>query len=74
MTTTMTMPSFGHLKMLYHLFSFLKNKHNSELVLDQSVPEYNVDGLCHEKGLIPHLVLGNKYYQMICHYLLDLVL
>ena len=32
----------GHLQQLYHIFAYLNNKHNSELVFDPSIP--NVEG------------------------------
>ena len=34
MASCMALPREGHLKQLFHMFSYLKNKHNSEMVFD----------------------------------------
>ena len=31
----------GHLEVLFHMFVYLKNKHNSQLVLDPTYPDIN---------------------------------
>ena len=36
MTSCMAMSRVGHLDQLFHIFAFLKNKHNSEMVFDPS--------------------------------------
>ena len=36
MASCMAMPWVGHLDRLFHIFVFLKNKHNSEMVFDPS--------------------------------------
>ena len=41
MSSHMAMPREGHLKQLYHIFSYLKCHHNAELVFDPSDP--NID-------------------------------
>ena len=43
MASHMALPRQGHLDQLYHMFGFLKLKHNSEMVLDPSEPEINED-------------------------------
>ena len=35
----MASPRDGHLKTLFHMFAFLKNKHNGVMVFDPTVPE-----------------------------------
>ena len=40
----MALPKEGHLKTLLHIFGHLKAHHNAELVLDLSVPDFNVQG------------------------------
>jgi hypothetical protein len=35
----MTMPREGHLDQVYHIFAYLKTKHNAEMVFDPSDPE-----------------------------------
>ena len=39
MASHMAMPRKGHLEQLFHIFGYLKNNHNSELVLDPTEPE-----------------------------------
>ena len=39
MASCMAMPCRGHLDQLFHMFAFLKNKHNSEMVFDPSEPD-----------------------------------
>ena len=41
MASCMALPRQGHLDQLYHIFGYLKNKHNTELVLDPSTPDIN---------------------------------
>ena len=41
MASCMALPRTGHLDQLYHMFAYLKNKHNSEMVFDPSEPEIN---------------------------------
>ena len=43
MDSYMALPRHGHLLILYHMFAFLKNKHNAELVLDPSEVIIDVD-------------------------------
>ena len=39
MASCMALPRNGHLEQLYHMFAYLKAKHNSEMVFDPSEPE-----------------------------------
>ena len=41
MASMMASPREGHLKQLYHMFAYLRNKHNSSLVLDPTEPDIN---------------------------------
>ena len=41
MASCMTMSRKGHLDQLFHMFTFLKNKHNSEMAFDPS--ELDID-------------------------------
>ena len=41
MASCMAMPRQGHLEQLFHIFAYLKNKHNSQMIFDPSDP--NVD-------------------------------
>ena len=43
MASMMAMPRKGHLDQLNHTFSYLKRKHNSEIVFDPTVPVIDVD-------------------------------
>ena len=39
MSSCLALPRQGHLQQLYHLFAYLKNHHNSEMVFDPSEPD-----------------------------------
>ena len=39
MASCMAMPRQGHLEQLFHIFAFLKKKHNSEMVFDPTEPD-----------------------------------
>jgi hypothetical protein len=39
MASCMAMPRKGHLEQLFHVFAFLKNKHNTEMVFDPTEPD-----------------------------------
>ena len=39
MASCMALPRRGHLEQLFHIFAYLKNKHNSEMVFDPSEPD-----------------------------------
>ena len=39
MASMMAMPRSGHLNQLFHMFAYLKNKHNAEMVFDSTVPD-----------------------------------
>ena len=41
LSSHMAMPREGHLEALFHVFAFLKAKHNSRLALDPTYPEIN---------------------------------
>jgi hypothetical protein len=41
MASMMALPRQGHLQQLYHMFSFLKTKHNGVMVFDPTVPDIN---------------------------------
>ena len=56
MASVMAMPRRGHLEQLYHIFAFLKIKHNAELVLDPTIPE--IDESCFERKDWQHTVYG----------------
>ena len=43
MSSYMAMPREGHLKQLYHMFSYLKGHHNAEMVFDPSDPDIDMD-------------------------------
>ncbi len=43
MVSFMAMPRIGHLEALYHMFAFLKIRHNAELILDPSEPGIDLD-------------------------------
>ena len=44
MASMMALPREGHLNTLLHIFGHLKAHHNAELVLDPSVPDFDVQG------------------------------
>ena len=39
MASCMALPRSGHLDQVYHIFAYLKKKHNSEIIFDPSEPE-----------------------------------
>ena len=39
MASCMALPRKGHLEQLFHIFAFLKKKHNTEMVFDPSIPD-----------------------------------
>ena len=41
LASQMALPHEGHLDAIFRVFGYLKNKHNSRLVLDLSYPEIN---------------------------------
>ena len=43
MASMMAMPQKGHLDQLYHIFSYLKRKYDSEIVFDPTVPVIDAD-------------------------------
>ncbi len=66
MASCMAMPRSGHLQQLFHMFVFLKKKHNAEMVFDLSEPDIDelqfprevwtntVCGDCSEQDLPPN--------------------
>ena len=47
MDSCMAMPCCGHMEKLFHIFKFLFNKHNTEMLLELSDPE--IDQACFEQ-------------------------
>ena len=43
MASCMALPRRGHLEQLYHIFAYLRNKHNSETVFDPTEPDIPED-------------------------------
>ena len=43
LASCMALPREGNLQQLYHVFAYLKNKHNARLVFDPSYPDINFD-------------------------------
>ena len=41
MSSSLALPRSGHLKQLYHIFSYLKKHHNTEMVFDPTEPTIN---------------------------------
>eukprot|EP00957_Ditylum_brightwellii_P001485 115933-Ditylum_brightwellii.AAC.1 len=39
MASMMDMPRIGHLERLYHIFAYLRQKHNAEMVFDLTFPD-----------------------------------
>ena len=39
MASMMSLPHKGHLKFLFQMFAFLKNKHNADMVFDPTEPD-----------------------------------
>ena len=56
MASCMALPRQGHLDQLYHIFAYLKLKHNSEMVFDPSEPD--IDETTFEKQDWQHTVYG----------------
>ena len=42
-SSCLALPREGHLKQLFHMFSYLEKNHNSEMVFDHSVPDIDHD-------------------------------
>ena len=58
LSSFMASPRRGHLDELYHIFGYLKNKHNCEMVFDPSQPDMNEESF--EKEDWSHSVYGEK--------------
>ena len=56
MASCMALPREGHLEQLFHIFAYLKMKHNSEMVFDPSEPD--IDESSFEKQNWEHTVYG----------------
>ena len=41
MSSMMAMPRKGHLLQLYHIFAYLKQRYNIEMVFDPTVPDFD---------------------------------
>ncbi|GFH47961.1 hypothetical protein CTEN210_14370 [Chaetoceros tenuissimus] len=63
MASVMALPRKGHLDQLFHMFAFLKIKHNAELVLDPSYPE--IDESLFERKDWTHSVYGDVKEEVI---------
>lgn len=44
MASCMALPRQDHLEPLYHIFAYLKSKHNSQMIFDPSYPQIDPDG------------------------------
>ena len=58
MASMMAMPREGHLEQLYHMFAFLKIRHNSQMVFDPTPPD--IDPSIFPREDWSHTVYGNK--------------
>ena len=43
LSSCLSIPREGHLRELFHVFSYLKKHHNTEMVFDTSVPDFDSD-------------------------------
>jgi hypothetical protein len=43
MSSHLALPRVGHLAQLFHIFAYLKNRHNAEMVFDPSYPVIQTD-------------------------------
>ena len=43
LASTMALPREGHLDAVFHMFSFLKHKHNGVIVFDPTEPEIDIN-------------------------------
>ena len=59
MASMMALPHHGHLQQVFHMFAFLKAKHNGSMVFDPTVPFID------EQRLL-HMVTVMKNYLPIC--------
>ena len=41
MASSLALPREGHLQQVYHIFAYLKNKHNSRIAFDPTYPDIN---------------------------------
>ena len=41
MASMMALPRVGHLNQLFHIFAYLKQRHNSEMVFDPTLPDFD---------------------------------
>ena len=58
MASMMAMPREGHLEELYHIFAFLKIRHNSQMVFDPTPPDIDSNSFPRED--CSHTVYGSK--------------
>ena len=57
MDSCIAMPRHGHLEQLFHIFLLIRNKHNTEMVLDPSEPE--MDQVCFDQEDWSNTVYGD---------------
>ena len=53
MSLHLALPCEGYLKEVFHVFEYLKNHMNSELVFDPTVTEIDIDSFHHEDVCTP---------------------
>ena len=41
MASMMALPRSGHLHQLFHIFVYLKQRHNSEMIFDPTLPNFD---------------------------------
>ena len=43
LSSLLAMPREGHIQQFFHIFAYLNNHHNTEMVFDHPVPDFNAD-------------------------------
>ena len=57
LSSCLAMPREVHLQQLFRIFSYSKNHHNTEMVFDPSVPDFNADKF--QRQYLSHTVYGD---------------
>src|SRR6056300_439463 len=76
MSSCLALPRVGHLEQVMHIFGYLKQHHNAELVFDPTYPEIDEDAFQKKDGLLVNLVTWKprRFYRQICQTLVGKLL
>ena len=65
MASFMAAPHQGHLDQVQHIFAYLKNKHNCEMVFDPTQPDIILRVIFLERiGVVQFIMESRKFYHL----------